>query len=65
MQNNEIIDMIKAVGLSNTRIVETASKDMVVIEVYKGNGWKAITKSMMKCVAEDLVKQASSKLLLG
>lgn len=65
MQNNIIIDTIKAVGLTNTRIAETASKDSVVIEVFKANQWMPITKPIAKCVAEEMIKQASNKLLLG
>lgn len=65
MQNNIIIDTIKAAGLTNTRIAETASSNAVVIEVYKVNQWVAITKPISKSIAEDIIKQASNKLLLG
>lgn len=66
---NEAIQRIKAAGTNNVRVVPMTGQHCIngqfQIEVKENSGWVPIATGLYKSVAEDIIKQATSKLILG
>ncbi len=66
---NEAIQKIKAVGTSNTRIVPMVGQSAVAgrqqIEICENGVWRAVVSGITQKMAEDIVTQATNKVILG
>jgi hypothetical protein len=65
---NEAVQKIKQVGGSNARIVPMTGENITgkcQIEIREGNDWHAIVTGLTQRMAEDLVLQATNRVLLG
>jgi len=66
---NEAIQKIKRVGGTNTRIVPMAGQSIVEgrvqIEVRSGGEWETVVTGVTQKMAEDIVSQATNKVILG
>jgi hypothetical protein len=62
----EIIKQIKQAGADNTRISpDPVDKTKTKIEIRTNNGWVTIKRGIPKGLAEDIIRQASSRVILG
>lgn len=59
----EVVDKIRKVGVSNVQIV-SKSNNVADILINSGGSWVTVW-SGNRNVAEDVVRQASSKVILG
>lgn len=65
MHLKEAIQKIRDAGLENTRI-SVQPNGKAKIEIKKGNNWVTVMKDIQNMrIAEDIMRQASSRLLLG
>mgnify|MGYP001594996388 CR=1 FL=1 len=60
---NDAIQKIKSLGLSNTRIVSSGEKSC--IEVRENGQWNKVIVGVTQRIAEDIVAQATNKVILG
>lgn len=65
----EAIQRIKSAGAKNVRVVpmpnQSAINGMHMIEVKDGGSWTGIVSGLSKTAAEDIVRQATNRVLLG
>lgn len=61
----EIVERIKKAGINNTRISQDQSTGKARIEILTNSGWVTIRKDLTQSMAEDIVRQASSRVILG
>ena len=59
------VEKIKKVGVMNTRISPSDIPGKCVLEIKEGEEWKTILHPMKKTMLEDVVRQASDKVILG
>lgn len=65
---NNAIDRIKQVGLTNVRIVPMAGQTVggsQQIEIREGKEWNPLVSGLTRRMAEDIVNQASNRVILG
>lgn len=66
---NETVNKIKQVGTTNVRSVPMQGNDPVngqyQIEIYDGGTWKPLVTGLKKAMAEDIIKQALNRVILG
>lgn len=66
---NETVNKIKSVGSPNVRSVPMQGNDPVnglyQIEIYEGGVWKALVSGLKKPMAEDIIRQALNRVILG
>lgn len=66
---NEAIQKIKKVGGTNARIVPMAGQNVlegkVQIEVRDGGNWQAVVSGITQKMAEDIIAQATNRVILG
>ena len=66
---NEAVTQIKKVGSHNVRILPMPGQDINTgthqIEIYEQNTWKVLLSGVPRTTAEDLVKQATNRMILG
>lgn len=66
---SEAIQQIKKVGLHNVRSVPMQGQSPVdgdyQIEIMEGTCWKPIVTGIKQRTAEDIISQASNRVLLG
>ena len=62
---SKIIETIKKAGPNNTRITPIPGTDKFMIEINLGSGWASVMKGLKQQMAEDIVRQASSRIILG
>ena len=66
---NEAIQKIKQVGATNTRIVpmpgQTALDGKQQVEICEAGNWRAVVVGVTRKMAEDIVAQASNRVILG
>ena len=66
---NETIQTIKRVGTNNVRTVpmpgQSVNGDQYQIEIMEGTCWRPIVTGVTKRTAEDLIAQATNKVILG
>lgn len=66
---NEAISRIKSVGVHNVRIVPMQNESVIdgnhQIEVNESGAWTTIIAGIKRNIAEDLVRQATNKVILG
>jgi hypothetical protein len=60
---NEAVTKIKQIGTANTRIIE--SSGACSIEVYQDGKWDPLVVGVTKRIAEDIVSQATNRVILG
>jgi|APFre7841882654_1041346.scaffolds.fasta_scaffold156373_2 hypothetical protein len=60
----EAVEKIKSVGVENTRITPT-TPGKCKIEIKQNNAWVTILEDVNIKSADDIIRQASSRLLLG
>lgn len=69
MDISEAVNKIKGVKPSNVRMIPQAGENPVdglhQVELLEGGGWRTIISGLPKTTAEDLIKQALNKVLLG
>ena len=65
----EAVQKIKAVGTTNVRVVPMSGQPMIggmhQIEIKEAGSWIPIVSGIPKMAAEDVVRQASSRVLFG
>lgn len=65
----EAIQKIKTVGAKNVRVVPMANQPAItgmhVIEVKDGGSWVGIVSGLSKTAAEDIVRQATNRVICG
>lgn len=65
---NEAVQAIKKVGVTQTRVVPMAGQSAIdgkfQIEVNDG-GWRSVVSGITQKMAEDIVAQATNKVILG
>ena len=59
----EVVERIKKVGVENTRIIPKGNT--VQIQVKVGNDWLMIMENVAPGSADDIIRQASSRVILG
>jgi hypothetical protein len=66
---NEAIQKIKAVGPKNVRVVPMPGQNVnsgdYQIEVLNGGSWSSIVLGIKKSMAEDIINQATNRVILG
>lgn len=66
---NEAIQKIKTVGPSNVRVIPMPGQNIMTgnyqIEVQDGGNWSSIVVGIKKSMAEDIVSQATNRVILG
>ena len=66
---NEAIQKIKTVGPANVRVIPMPGQNIMTgnyqIEVQDGGNWSSIVVGIKKSMAEDLVNQATNRVILG
>lgn len=65
---NETIKKIKDVGPNNVRVVPMQNQPVDgdhQIEVYFNSAWATILIGVKRAMAEDIVRQATNRVLLG
>lgn len=65
MKITEAVNKIKAAGKQNTRIAPMTGSDKYKIEVNIGQGWAIVVKDVTRQMAEDIIRQADNKVILG
>jgi len=60
----EAVEKIRQVGLDNARIIQLGN-DKAKIEIKTKAGWVSVLSSVNSGIAEDILRQATSKMLLG
>jgi hypothetical protein len=59
-----IVNKIREVGVSNVRLT-TTNANKVIIEVFEHGIWKRAFREVDRNIAEDILRQATNKLILG
>jgi hypothetical protein len=66
---NSAIQMIKQVGSSRVRAVPMPDQNVMdgnyQIEVKEDSGWRPIVTGIKKRIAEDIITQATNRVILG
>lgn len=66
---NETVMKIKKVGGSNARVVPMNGQDAIgglqQIEIREGNTWHAVLSGLTRKLAEDIISNATNKVILG
>jgi hypothetical protein len=66
---NEAIQQIKTAGASKVRVVPMPGANVLSgdyqIEILGSGGWAAIVTGIKKSMAEDIVSQATNRVILG
>lgn len=66
---NEAIQRIKQAGVNHTRILpvtgESALGDNQEIQVKESGEWRTVVTGIKRSMAEDLVRQATNRVILG
>jgi hypothetical protein len=65
---SEAITQIKAVGANSVRVVPMPSQNVDgdhQIEINQDGKWTAIVVGVKRAMAEDIVRQATNRVLLG
>jgi len=65
---NEAVQRIKKAGESNVRAVPMAGgvhSGLYSIEVHDGGGWVAITEGITLITANNIIRQATDRLICG
>jgi hypothetical protein len=66
---NEAIQKIKTVGPANVRVIPMPGQNIMTgnyqIEVQDGGNWSSIVVGIKKSMAEDIVSQATNRVILG
>lgn len=60
----EAVQRIKQIGVENIRKVPT-SNGRVDIQAKQGNGWVTILENVQASAADDIIRQASNRVMLG
>jgi len=63
MSVREMIERVKSVGIDKARIVPAEGK--FVLEIEENNKWIRLTKPMSRTMTEDVLRQATNKVILG
>ena len=59
----EAVERIKQVGIENARVVREGDK--AKIEIKTPNGWVTVLPNVNPNAAEDIMRQATNKVILG
>ncbi len=66
---NEAVHKIKLVGGSNVRIVPMPGNDALnglqTIEIRENGSWSSVGTGVTKRIAEDIISQATNRVILG
>lgn len=65
---NEAVESIKRVGGTNARIVPMPGQDVngkQQIEIHEGATWRPVVSGVSRKMAEDIIAQATNKVILG
>ena len=69
INQNEAIQKIKTVGPANVRVIPMPGQNIMTgnyqIEVQDGGNWSSIVVGIKKSMAEDIVSQATNRVILG
>ena len=66
---NEAIQRIKVAGVGRVRTVpmpgEDVNSDNYQIEINEGGNWTSVVTGVSKRIAEDMISQATNRVILG
>lgn len=65
MTIKEAVERMKKAGESKTRLVPITGTNQVNIQVDMGQGWATIMKGVERPMAEDILRQAKDRVILG
>jgi len=68
MNINEAVQKIKKAGVANVRVLPMDGQSFTglhKIEVRNGGAWAMVVEGLEKAMAENLVRQAVNKVILG
>lgn len=60
----EAVEKIRQVGLDNARIIQLGN-GKTKIEIKTKAGWVSVLSNVNSGIAEDILRQATNKMLLG
>lgn len=60
----EAVAQMKQVGEENIRKVPT-SEGKIDIQIQKGGHWLTVLKNLNPAIADDVIRQASNRVILG
>jgi hypothetical protein len=61
---SEAVKKVREVGASNARIVPTQGRKFKV-EILSNGSWVTVLRDLEHPIAEDVIRQATNKVLLG
>jgi hypothetical protein len=61
---NEAVQKIKSVGSTNARIISSPD-GKAQIEVREGGAWNPLVSGITRKIAEDIMSQATNRVILG
>ena len=64
-QFTDTIQQIREAGTNNARITNMAGTQNVKIEINKNGQWVTIMRDLKQSIAEDILRQANNRLILG
>jgi hypothetical protein len=59
----EAVDKIRQVGTTNARITPVGNR--CKIEIYTGKEWVTLLSNLERNIAEDVIRQATNRVILG
>jgi hypothetical protein len=59
------IDRIREVGINNARISPVPNSRKTKIEIKVNNNWVTVLRDLDQTIAEDVLRQATNKVILG
>jgi len=65
MSLKETIERVKSVGIDKARIVPADKSGKFVLEIEENKQWVKVTKPMSRTMTEDVLRQATNKVILG
>lgn len=61
----EAVKRIQRAGVANTRIVPMLGSQRVKIEALLDGSWVTVAKDLDQKIAEDIIRQSTSRVILG
>lgn len=61
----DAVNRIREAGSGNTRISPIPNSRKVKVEIKVNNSWVTVLRDLDQTIAEDVLRQATNKVLLG
>lgn len=66
---NEAVQKIKKVGGTNARVTPMPGQDAInglqQVEIHESGSWQAVVTGITRKMAEDIISQATNRVILG